>query len=1068
MCLFLVASLSSAVLAKDTRDTGNRNYSGVDMAVNGDGVVLTASGSLGNFKAAGTDTFCLYGGPGSVLGKFQAALPPGDTFTSSSQSWYHKDVTDQPTLWQLGTFNSPTGTQCMWAGQTAAQQPGWATAPGYGNSWNALLTFTSTVSNPALGQTVGLTFVFNHDSEGGYDYFDVEYDSAGVTTRVYHRDGNNKNTANVFVPVNYPTGAAAPIVHEANSYNGLGGNEIIIRMAGRSDGAWSDEDGLNPSSGLAQVDNIQVTTLDGASPVEDFDVGPFQWNPEKSPFAGDFSDTFTGMTDIDPCRDNNTGVIGFIDDGDGPYNPTYFGTGTGGTTSDNWTGVYGIPNGWVVNYNGGISAGSLDLDNEWWSPQIDWDVDTGVTDASDDAEVAGALIRMSIWRHLPLLNGMFYQWSVRGHDTQSGNWSAWDNRNFVYYGNDGDWINIQPVVSDLLPPYKDLVQMQFAVRDLASLFAFAGTDGTPSPTGDNMAFLKFRLGGPVFATRTIDLFQDSFAQSGATDVSDSLLGPNPLLLRDQHDVRIDMARDANTGVVNNVPGDSIIFDVTSVIPGVAITDSINQITMHYSLNMNPIFESAIRGNAPVTGAATGMYGWDQHEGTVKASQTFTSAGAAIADRYFFDLPDVDFMYPGDVLEYYIRAVDDALNTTTIPGNLAGFDDTTANYNRTYTVRALPTYTSTSGDHPDILFWNDFGRRGGEAEAIAAFNQNGLYEGVHFDSYTTQGPSSLVSNGLGSAGAHGANSDQLRGYSCIITEHGDLSAGLISNGSNAGSDDKGDDAGTLTGWWSNPTENRAIAHFGDNLASMLNTAGSANTYLSGVINATWVAKSIRPTIGNQIAPLVKPSGAVATFGTDFIAYGGCLLINQFDSVTPGGGAVVSHNFMDASGTVALGNAGIYNVTTNTDTGAVHQSLFFPYGLLYVYHPTSKIAAGASARAALLEEILTLFGGAHLPNPGPAVGNPNARSLAVEQPYPNPFNPKTTIRFTLGVSGKGSVKIYNIRGALVRTLKVGDFEAGLNVLEWNGRDDRGSSVASGVYAIEIIGNGERHTMKAVMIK
>jgi hypothetical protein len=82
MCLFLVASLSSAVAAKDSRNTGNRDYSGVDMAVNGDNVVLTSSGSMNSFKAvAGTDTFCLYGGPGSVLGKFQAALPPGDTFT---------------------------------------------------------------------------------------------------------------------------------------------------------------------------------------------------------------------------------------------------------------------------------------------------------------------------------------------------------------------------------------------------------------------------------------------------------------------------------------------------------------------------------------------------------------------------------------------------------------------------------------------------------------------------------------------------------------------------------------------------------------------------------------------------------------------------------------------------------------------------------------------------------------------------------------------------------------------------------------------------------------------------
>ena len=58
----------------------------------------------------------------------------------------------------------------------------------------------------------------------------------------------------------------------------------------------------------------------------------------------------------------------------------------------------------------GVSFGG-DLDNEVWSPEIEWDL-PGTED--DGVDVAGAFFRMSTWRHLPLGNGMFFQWAVRG------------------------------------------------------------------------------------------------------------------------------------------------------------------------------------------------------------------------------------------------------------------------------------------------------------------------------------------------------------------------------------------------------------------------------------------------------------------------------------------------------------------------------------------------------------------------------------------------------------------------------------------------------------------------------
>jgi hypothetical protein len=65
------------------------------------------------------------------------------------------------------------------------------------------------------------------------------------------------------------------------------------------------------------------------------------------------------------------------------------------------------------------------------------------------------------------------------------------------------------------------------------------------------------------------------------------------------------------------------------------------------------------------------------------------------------------------------------------------------------------------------------------------------------------------------------------------------------------------------------------------------------------------------------------------------------------------------------------------------------------------------------------------------------------------YPNPFNPSTTIRFTLRQQAPVSLQIFNIHGALVRTLVDGDLAAGIHERRWNGRDSFGHSVASGVY-------------------
>lgn len=72
-----------------------------------------------------------------------------------------------------------------------------------------------------------------------------------------------------------------------------------------------------------------------------------------------------------------------------------------------------------------------------------------------------------------------------------------------------------------------------------------------------------------------------------------------------------------------------------------------------------------------------------------------------------------------------------------------------------------------------------------------------------------------------------------------------------------------------------------------------------------------------------------------------------------------------------------------------------------------------------------------------------------SYELGQNYPNPFNPSTTISFALPQAGEVNLTIYNIYGQLVRQLVAGQMTTGRHSVIWNGKNERGQQVASGMY-------------------
>lgn len=65
------------------------------------------------------------------------------------------------------------------------------------------------------------------------------------------------------------------------------------------------------------------------------------------------------------------------------------------------------------------------------------------------------------------------------------------------------------------------------------------------------------------------------------------------------------------------------------------------------------------------------------------------------------------------------------------------------------------------------------------------------------------------------------------------------------------------------------------------------------------------------------------------------------------------------------------------------------------------------------------------------------------------YPNPFNPTTTIEFSLPMKSSARLTVYNVLGQQVRTLIDSELAAGTHMVEWDGTDSGGSHVASGIY-------------------
>ncbi len=92
----------------------------------------------------------------------------------------------------------------------------------------------------------------------------------------------------------------------------------------------------------------------------------------------------------------------------------------------------------------------------------------------------------------------------------------------------------------------------------------------------------------------------------------------------------------------------------------------------------------------------------------------------------------------------------------------------------------------------------------------------------------------------------------------------------------------------------------------------------------------------------------------------------------------------------------------------------------------------------------------------------------KNFTIAQNYPNPFNPETKIDYTLPENANVSIAIYNLKGQFISQLVNGEQAPGFHSVNWNGRNDSGLEVASGVYIYSISANKFRESRKLTFIR
>lgn len=546
---------------------------------------------------------------------------------------------------------------------------------------------------------------------------------------------------------------------------------------------------------------------------------------------------------------------------------------------------------------------------------------------------------------------------------------------------------------------------------------------------------------PVWTVRDIDQFQDNFASDG------TLTGF----------VRADMANDilpaSSPGIL---PGDSSVVVVSDPVSGLATDGVLGGKAVYCYVLVQPFAQPSKIGAALSGGSRWPLAGTEiigGHTWTKLRLDQSDVGGGPVPDNYCIDLND-NLFTPGDTIFFFYAA-----KSADGPG--------TTNY---FSLEfGITTDISIAAALPMEFTCLPAGgfNRGGEMIYIDAADgtESQLYWDAalyalgalrYTDRYDVRGPAAGANNRPASRVVNIAGQFNAA-YELIYWDSGPYSD-TVGDGSSGTM--KADDYALLNEFLNNATPVSAggVLLFGDDVAEQLDAsiAPSALVFKQNFMPFELVGTDHSSFFGSSPTGVAWPGRC---FPDNVLLYGAGAPTHDFDIVKAAGtsqlqmtygpaavtnGAVVLNRAINGNGAnvgVSLNGFGLASVRDNDTDGLYDRARFLSR--------EGRCSCGCGPFT------LTV---AVRDKPGPVL----------TQNQPNPFNPTTTIAYSLSVGAHVTLTIFDVGGRRVRVLTDTMAAAGPHDVSWDGLDDNGRGVASGVYFYRLVAGSFTQTKKMVLLK
>ncbi len=918
---------------------------------------------------------------------------------------------------------------------------------GYGNNWDYSIILKYS------GAAATLSFDKLSDSEPGYDFVSIETDSLGLSEARANICANPLATPaklrKVLLAGMSGVDAGSHLGPLALTNFGAGTHEVYIRFV--SDTGVSDEDGNYSTVNHAGLvaDNIVVTG--GLSYAENFE-GVLNANVALVNTAGNqpfcsapWVRLFSHITDNDKCLEDNT--CAWL--GTDPLRPAFFPSmafGPGGAVIHNW--LDDILVGPWVSLAATPSATQTVLSfrrfagNNFANGDIvqGWRVRAKTRRDNTDTVAPGDSVDcVGTWGHANQFNSL-------------GSFS-WTTNLFNMT------VNFPSTASELQLSFRTA---DFQLPTLQNALPPATLNPGPGPYLD-----RVRIGRLVFTGPSIDVGIDTRtqAQDAFPTVQNSMPGQHFWPDGANRFGTCAFSEGTDLGIGNTtsrlVTGDSIYLQNVVDARGAG---GVASVKFYGAIVAGP---HAGKAPAPYTVGGNGFF-------AVSADSARNSLGNVVSNRWFVDMDDTYFR-GGDQLDYFWVATDNAGGFTSSPAGMSALPASVAaaelataglreatflpkiQWDPAYVARIAadpygdldptPGEIANSSQTNCILYYqkSNSARRTGLPQRTSFMHTlDRLGYADHYDVFDVQGYGN-TNNQLGSR----ANATQCNGYALVIQDDGrstlvpNVPDGIVWDDNKINqakwyrdylAQGGAGGAGTATAWI-----------LGENTAfqKATNPLFTVDMGLSGIVTDQAVA--VNPdVVGN--ASFTWAGGGVTNFtGDTFTLQGGCPAVRAYDGASASGTAVVTHNYRSSTTT------GPGAIIMNKNTTLHWNTVWMGFGWFDIRDTGAPGTPEIDLATMILNGVVPV---ACQQSPTTGVGgDPATEGLpavtALHPNVPNPFNPVTEIRFDLAVRGAVALRVYDVGGRQVRSLVNETRPAGRYRVSWNGLDDAGARVASGIY-------------------